>query len=106
MSRPLPLIRTLAAALLALIVSAASAQAQTNLFWQAPNGGDGTWNFSNTNWATTAAGLLLVIVLQMLTVALGLTLLVLFNRNNLSFLPLRDYRYFVGEVRKLYERAG
>jgi glycosyltransferase involved in cell wall biosynthesis len=49
-------------------------------------------------WATTAAGLLLVIVLQMLTVALGLTLLVLFNRNNLSFLPLRDYRYFVGEV--------
>jgi len=57
-------------------------------------------------WATTAAGLLLVIVLQMFTVALGLTLLVLFNRNNLSFLPLRDYRYFVGEVRKLYERAG
>ena len=57
-------------------------------------------------WATTAAGLLLVIVLQMLTVALGLTLLVLFNRNNLSFLPLRDYRYFVGEVRKLYERTG
>jgi glycosyltransferase involved in cell wall biosynthesis len=56
-------------------------------------------------WATTAAGLLLVIVLQMLTVALGLTLLVLFNRNNLSFLPLRDYRYFVGDVRKLYERA-
>jgi len=54
-------------------------------------------------WATTAAGLLLVIVLQMLTVALGLTLLVLFNRNNLSFLPLRDYRYFVGDVRKLYE---
>jgi glycosyltransferase involved in cell wall biosynthesis len=57
-------------------------------------------------WATTAAGLLLVIVLQMLTVAVGLTLLVLFNRNNLSFLPLRDYRYFVGGVRKLYERAG
>jgi glycosyltransferase involved in cell wall biosynthesis len=56
-------------------------------------------------WATTVAGLLLVIVLQMLTVAMGLTILVLFNRNNLSFLPLRDYRYFVGEVRKLYERA-
>jgi polyisoprenyl-phosphate glycosyltransferase len=57
-------------------------------------------------WATTTAGLLLVIVLQMLTVALGLTLLVLFNRNNLSFLPLRDYRYFIGDVRKLYERAS
>jgi polyisoprenyl-phosphate glycosyltransferase len=57
-------------------------------------------------WATTAAGLLLVIVLQMLTVALGLTLVVLFNRNNLSFLPIRDYRYFVGGVQKIYERAG
>jgi len=57
-------------------------------------------------WATTAAGLLLVIVLQMLTVALGLTLLVLFNRNNLSFLPLRDYRYFIGDVRKLHESAA
>jgi len=57
-------------------------------------------------WATTAAGLLLVIVLQMLTVALGLTILVLFNRNNLSFLPVRDYRYFVGKVQKLYERAS
>jgi polyisoprenyl-phosphate glycosyltransferase len=56
-------------------------------------------------WATTAAGLLLVIVLQMLTVAMGLTLVVLFNRNNLSFLPLRDYRYFVADVQKLYERA-
>jgi membrane-bound metal-dependent hydrolase YbcI (DUF457 family) len=56
-------------------------------------------------WATTAAGLLLVIVLQMLTVTLGLTLLVLFNRNNLSFLPLRDYRYFVAGVQQLYERA-
>jgi glycosyltransferase involved in cell wall biosynthesis len=63
-------------------------------------------NLAIPGWATTAAGLLLVIVLQMLTVALGLTLLVLFNRNNLSFLPLRDYRYFVGEVRKLYDRAG
>jgi len=63
-------------------------------------------NLAIPGWATTAAGLLLVIVLQMLTVAMGLTLLVLFNRNNLSFLPLRDYQYFVGEVRKLYERAG
>ena len=57
-------------------------------------------------WATTAGGLLLVIVLQMLTVALGLTLLVLFNRNNLSFLPLRDYHYFVGSIQKLHDPVG
>jgi polyisoprenyl-phosphate glycosyltransferase len=63
-----------------------------------------TTDWAIPGWATTTGGLLLVIVLQMLTVALGLTLLVLFNRNNLSFLPLRDYRYFVGNVQKLYER--
>lgn len=46
-------------------------------------------------WATTAFGLLLVIILQMLTLVIGLTLTVLFNRNNLTFLPARDYRYFI-----------
>jgi polyisoprenyl-phosphate glycosyltransferase len=61
-------------------------------------------DFALPGWATTAAGLLLVIVLQMLTVTLGLTLLVLFNRNNLSFLPLRDYRFFVAGIEKIYAR--
>jgi fibronectin-binding autotransporter adhesin len=56
MYRPLSLIRTIAAAFLALVATAGSAQAQTNYFWQAPNGSDGTWNFSNVNWSTTAAG--------------------------------------------------
>jgi polyisoprenyl-phosphate glycosyltransferase len=49
-------------------------------------------------WATTAFGLLLVIVLQMFTLVIGLTLTILFNRNNLTFLPARDYRYFVASV--------
>jgi hypothetical protein len=56
-------------------------------------------------WTTAAAGLLLVIVLQMLALAVGLTLSVLFSRNNLSFLPLRDYHYFVGSRRTLYEQS-
>jgi len=55
-------------------------------------------------WATTAVGILLVIALQMLTIASGLTFTVLFNRNNLSFPPIRDYQYFVGDVEKVYER--
>ena len=54
-------------------------------------------------WATTAVGILLVIALQMLTMASGLTFTILFNRNNLSFLPIRDYQYFVGDVAKVYE---
>ena len=56
-------------------------------------------------WATTAGGLLLIIVFQMLSVALGLTLLILSNRNNLSFLPLRDYPFFVAGIQKCYERT-
>ena len=54
-------------------------------------------------WATATAGLLFMVILQMLTVASGLTLAILFNRNNLSFLPLRDYRFFVANVRKIYD---
>ena len=50
------------------------------------------------------AGFLLVIVIQMLTVAVSLTLAIFFSRNSLNFLPARDYRYFVGAVRTLYER--
>jgi hypothetical protein len=53
-------------------------------------------------WATSAVGLLLIIVLQMLTLVVGLTFSVLFNRNSLTFLPTRDYRYFVGEVSTVY----
>ena len=60
--------------------------------------------FAIPRWATISGGVLLVIILQMLTVALGLTLLVLFNRNNLSFLPLRDFRYFIAGVQPVYER--
>lgn len=56
-------------------------------------------------WATSAVGLLLIIVLQMLTLVVGLTFSVLFNRNNLTFLPARDYQHFVGEVSTLYGPA-
>lgn len=55
-------------------------------------------------WATYTAGLLLILLVQMLTVAAGLTLMILFNRTSLSFLPVRDYRYFVGPVSTVYER--
>jgi hypothetical protein len=62
--------------------------------------------FTIPRWAAASGGVLLIIVLQMLTVALGLTLLVLFNRNNLSFLPLRDFRYFIAGTQDVYERVG
>lgn len=57
-------------------------------------------------WATNALGLLLVLLLQMLTVVAGLTGAVLFSRNTLGYLPIRDYRYFLGPPQCVYERAG
>ena len=56
-------------------------------------------------WATSATGLLLIIALQMLTLVVGLTFSVLFNRNNLTFLPVRDYRFFIEGVTSDYDRA-
>ena len=55
-------------------------------------------------WATNAVGFILVILLQMLTVAVSLTLGIFFTRNSLNFLPARDYPYFIGDLRTLYER--
>lgn len=57
-------------------------------------------------WATSAAGLLLILALQLFTLVVGLTFSVLFNRNNLTFLPVRDYRFFIGDVTSDYDRAG
>lgn len=57
-----------------------------------------TTNMAIPGWATTTLGLLLIILMQMFVLILGLTGLVLFNRNNLSFIPIRDYKYFVGRI--------
>lgn len=54
-------------------------------------------------WATNAVGFLFVIVLQILTVAVSLTLGIFFTRNSLNFLPAHDYSYFIGEMQTLYQ---
>lgn len=54
--------------------------------------------FTLPDWTALTIGLLLVLVVQVLTVALGFTLWILFNRNSLSFLPIRDYRFFVRDI--------
>jgi hypothetical protein len=50
-------------------------------------------------WATTAAGMLLVGSLNLVVLATILTLFTLRSRMDNSFLPLRDYSYFVLEHR-------
>jgi polyisoprenyl-phosphate glycosyltransferase len=53
-------------------------------------------------WATFAAGTLMIIFLQFITIATSFTFVVLSSRTNLGFLPLRDYAYFVAETVDLY----
>lgn len=46
-------------------------------------------------WATTAAGLLLAVLLNAMLLSLGFIAVVLQSRNQATFLPLRDYAPFV-----------
>jgi glycosyltransferase involved in cell wall biosynthesis len=53
-------------------------------------------------WATFATGTLAIIVIQLMTIATNFTFLVLSNRTNLGFVPLRDYGLFVEEAADIY----
>ena len=52
-------------------------------------------------WATNAGGILMLALLQVITVGSILTFSLLASRQNLSFLPLRDYSWFVSGVEHL-----
>jgi len=52
-------------------------------------------------WASYTSGLLVVALLNVLTVAIVLTLLILASRNNMTFVPLRDYAWFVKDCEEL-----
>lgn len=52
-------------------------------------------------WATVASGLLLIAVTQAVTISLIMALMMLHGRQASTFLPLRDYRYFVAGLRHL-----
>ncbi len=53
------------------------------------------------NWAPYVAGLSLIVFLQCMTACLAFIFLILNGRNNFSFLPKRDYSYFVHDVQEL-----
>lgn len=52
-------------------------------------------------WATVAAGFCIVFFLQTLLTSLVFVFITLQERTRSTFLPVRDYRYFVHEVRSL-----
>ena len=58
-----------------------------------------TTDLAIPGWATTAFGVLLIILLQATMFLFVFSFMILNGRNASSFLPLRDYAYFVGSER-------
>jgi polyisoprenyl-phosphate glycosyltransferase len=57
-------------------------------------------------WATSAAGLLLILLTQLVMLAFTLSFMILAGRNGSSFLPRRDYGQFTDGTRTLFEREA
>jgi polyisoprenyl-phosphate glycosyltransferase len=57
-------------------------------------------------WATSATGLLLIVLLQAMMLSFVFCFVILGDRNGTTFLPLRDYQYFTAGTRTLYERPA
>jgi len=53
-------------------------------------------------WATSTLGLLTVILVQAVMLSIQFSFIILGGRQGTTFLPCRDYAYFVGSVRKVY----
>jgi hypothetical protein len=49
-------------------------------------------------WATNAAGILLLVLMQAISFAIVFAFLILHGRSQPSFIPIRDYTHFVGGV--------
>jgi hypothetical protein len=60
-------------------------------------------NLAIPGWATYTAGLLLLLLFQSLTLALVFTFMVLNNRSQSNFIPIRDCPYYVREFRTVFE---
>jgi hypothetical protein len=62
-------------------------------------------NLAIPGWATTAAGILAVVLLNLFTLMMVFVLFVLQSRSMMGFLPLRDWQYFVARHWRLYGTA-
>lgn len=57
-------------------------------------------------WATYVVALCFIILLQSLTISFSFVFLILNGRNNYSFLPQRDYRYFILDVTQILPESN
>jgi glycosyltransferase involved in cell wall biosynthesis len=63
-------------------------------------------NLAIPGWATYTGGLVVIALMNIVTVAIALTLLILMSRNNMSFVPLRDYSWFVKNCERVVEQSA
>ena len=54
-------------------------------------------------WATFTSLSLLILLFQVIAFSCAVALLVLFNRNLQTFIPIRDYSFFVGSVKPAHQ---
>lgn len=59
-------------------------------------------NLAIPGWATASSGLLFLILLQAVLFSMIFSFTTLANRHGFSFLPARDYSYFVGRIVDVY----
>jgi hypothetical protein len=57
-------------------------------------------------WATYTTGILVMILFQALLSALVFSFMILAGRQGTTFLPLRDYRHYIGAVTPLFETSA
>lgn len=57
-------------------------------------------------WATTASGIALITVLNLMILCGGAVLTVLQSRTRAAFIPLRDYKHFISDEVSLFERGS
>jgi len=63
-------------------------------------------HFRVSDWATLTGALFLFITFDLVTAMFSIVFSVMMNRNNLGFLPLRDYSFFVAEWREIWSASG
>jgi hypothetical protein len=59
-------------------------------------------DYTLPGWTTYTTGTLVIIAIQLITIATCFTFFVLSNRVNLGFVPIRDYSLFVEEAVNIY----
>jgi hypothetical protein len=63
-------------------------------------------NLAIPGWATYVSAFLILILLQSITLSLFFSFIVLNARDNATFIPQRDYHYFIADKYQIYPKTN